>query len=272
MPDLDDAYQLIHGDCLDILPSLAKRSVDCIIADPPYGTTACAWDSVIPFEPMWAAIKHVLRPRGAVVLFGGQPFTSALVMSNPGWFKQELVWDKVAPVGFLNARRYAMSRHENILLFCDGSPTYNPQGIVKTFVKSSSENGKTKVGGAYGRVANGLYYQEEGNFPTTIIRHMRNTYSQLHPTQKPVPLLEYLIRTYTNEGDTVLDFTMGSGTTGVAAMLTGRRFIGIELDPGYFAIAQGRIEKAAQQARGEFVSINGKVGDTDDLPLFGGGQ
>jgi len=259
-------YQLHQGDCLEVMPTLVAGSIDAIICDPPYGTTACAWDSVIPFAPMWDCIKRVIKPRGAVVLFGSQPFTSALVMSNPGWFKQEVVWDKIAPVGFLNARRYVLNRHENILLFCQGQPTYNPQDLKPAAIKSSRENGKTKTGGVYGGVKDILYINEETNFPTSILSFTRVTNGQIHSTQKPVDLLAYLVKTYTNPGETVLDFTFGSGSTGVACAETGRKFIGVELDAGYFSIAQDRIAAAYRRANGE--ARKGKATDTENLPLF----
>jgi len=266
-------YTLHNGDCLDILPTLEAGSVDAVICDPPYGTTACAWDSVIPFAPMWAGIKHVIKPKGAVALFGSQPFTSALVMSNPGWFKYEWVWDKVNVTGFLDVNRKPMKRHENLLIFSSGQTVFNPEMSGK----ATQSFGKLRTGinsiGIYAG-AFGSDFQQGQGYPHSIVRMQRptnitdNDYG-LHPTQKPVALMEYLIRTYTNEGDTVLDFTMGSGTTGVAAMHTGRNFIGVEKDPGYFAIAQERISKAAQMADGQFVTKAGKASDLDALPMFG---
>lgn len=258
-------YQLYPGNCLEVMPILPAQSVDAIICDPPYGTTSCAWDSVIPFAPMWECIRHVIKPRGAVVLFGSQPFTSALVMSNVEWFKQEIIWDKVAPVGFLNARRYVLSKHENMLLFCQGQPTYNPQDLMRSAIKSSRENGKTKKGGVYGGVKDGLYINEETNFPTSILSFPRVTNGQIHSTQKPVDLMAYLIRTYTNPGQTVLDFTFGSCSTGVACLETGRNFIGIEMDSEYFQVASRRLETIYGRLHG----LARKANDTsEDLPLF----
>ncbi len=263
-------YQLLQGDCLNILPTLRPGSVDAVICDPPYGTTACAWDSVIPFAPMWAGIKHALKPKGAVALFGSQPFTSALVMSNPGWFRYEWVWKKSRKTGFQMVQLRPMREHENILVFYDSQPTYN-QNLVRLVnpIPSWRKNGKggsllSEVKTAYGRM------QEWTGFKSTIIPLACEHNADAHPTQKPVALMEYLIRTYTNEGDTVLDFTMGSGTTGVAAMHTGRNFIGIEMDAGYFAIAQERIRRAAQMADGQFVTKAGRVGDVEGLPMFAG--
>jgi site-specific DNA-methyltransferase (adenine-specific) len=239
-------YTLYRGDCLDILPTLEAGSVDAVITDPPYGTTACKWDSVIPFEAMWAGIKHVIKERAAVVLFGSQPFTSALVMSNVDMFRQEIIWDKVLPVGFLDSNRRMMRRHENIILFSvSGYTTFNAQKTSghKTYIKT-----KRKQYEGYSAFKTEDGTNTDGTrFPTSIkkvsVAGCRS--KTVHPTQKPVALMEYLIRTYTNEGDTVLDFTMGSGSTGVAALRTGRKFIGIELDPDYFDIAVNRIANAS---------------------------
>lgn len=272
-------YRLYQGDCLDILPTLGAGSVDAVVTDPPYGTTACAWDSVIPFAPMWTGIKHVLKPRGAAVLFGSQPFTSALVMSNVEWFKYDLVWEKSIATGFLNANRMPLRGHESILVFSENAVgTFNPQKLSLDFPSFKKNNTRTRGTDNYGdfglNVSTGSL--DGSRYPRSIFyirsepEFFNSTSSGLtvHPTQKPVALMEYLIRTYTNEGDTVLDFTMGSGTTGVAALLTGRKFIGVELDAEYFAIAQERIEKAAQVAAGEFVDKRGKGGDLVGLPMF----
>lgn len=210
------------------------------------GTTACKWDSVIPFEPMWAGIKHVLKPKGAVVLFGSQPFTSALVMSNVDWFRQEIIWDKVLPVGFLDANRRMMRRHENIVVFSEvGYTTFNPQ---KTHGHGKYKKTKRSQYQGYSAFKTEDGINTDGSrFPASIkqISTAGQRANIVHPTQKPVALMEYLIKTYTNPGDTVMDFTMGSGTTGVACMKTGRNFIGIELDADYFQIAETRIKNAA---------------------------
>jgi len=268
-------YTLFQGDCLDILLTLRPGSVDAVICDPPYGTTACAWDSVIPFAPMWAGIKHVLKPRGAVALFGSQPFTSALVMSNPGWFKWADVWNKTQATGHLNAYIMPMRQHEDILIFASGRVAFNPQFTDKPQKDIRPFSGRAETA-SYGKFnpAAARTVCESVSFPRSIIRFANANIGEagFHPTQKPVALMEYLIRTYTNEGDTVLDFTMGSGTTGVAAMHTGRKFVGIEMDAGYFAIAKERIAKAAQMAAGQFVTKAGRVGDLDALPLFTGAE
>jgi site-specific DNA-methyltransferase (adenine-specific) len=251
-------------------------SVDAIIADLPYGTTACAWDTVIPFGPLWEAFRHVMKPKAAAVLFGSQPFTSALVMSNPGWFKYTIVWKKSLAANFFNAKNKPLCLHEDVCVFSDGTTangserrmTYNPQGLVKTDrvwtrpSKYPSEHGFVRKSHLLKRVI------EFSGYPGSVLEYSNGNNENKHPTQKPVALLEYLVKTYTNPGDTVLDCTMGSGTTGVACMHAGRNFIGIELDPGYFAIAQARIAKAATMAAGEFVPLSDKGATFDDLPMF----
>lgn len=251
-------YTLHHGDCLDILPTLPPSSVDAVIADPPYGTTACKWDSVIPFDAMWRELKRIVKSRGAIVLFGSQPFTSALVMSNPKWFRYEWVWQKNKPTGSLNVIRQPMRSHENILVFSSNSSIYNPQKIRRTPEEyRACMRTNTTV---YGQ-QNGIYGEhprsairvrppvEEQWFkhPHTVLVFSRDEKrdGSNHPTQKPLALMEYLVKTYTNEGDTVLDFTFGSGTTGEACINTGRDFIGIERDKGYYDIASKRLSDAA---------------------------
>ena len=232
---------MLHlGDCLDVMRGIPDGSVDMVCTDPPYGTTACKWDSVIPFEPMWAQLKRITKPNGAIVLMASQPFTSALVMSNVGMFRYDLKWIKTQATGFYNANRMPLRAHEDILVFYRSLPSYNPQ-------KTDGEPYVQKRGSASN------VYQGKDLSVTVNETGMRHPLSwqvfqrdadKTHPTQKPVALMEYLIRTYTNEGETVLDFTMGSGTTGVACANTGRRFIGIELDAGYYAIAERRIQEA----------------------------
>ena len=237
-----DDYSLYQGDCLDVMASLREGSIDLCLTDPPYGTTACKWDSVIPFEPMWGCIKRVVKPNAAVVLFGSQPFTSALVMSNPKMFKYTWVWDKKLPSGFQIAKFRPMMRHEDVSVFSVTTPKYRP---IKTPQKKRLSGGFKKSSES-SPLANvdGEYREHKDKYPQSIIEFYKRDGKSLHPTQKPVALLEYLIKTYTDEGDTVLDFTMGSGSTGVAALNTGRKFIGIELDPGYFDIAVKRIQQA----------------------------
>ena len=238
------SYQLYNGDCLDVMATLPDKSVDAIITDPPYGTTACKWDSVIPFEPMWEQLKRIIKPRGAIVLFGSQPFTSALVMSNPKMFKYTWVWDKVKPNGMAYARHQPMRVTEDIMIFCNDTAIYNPQKIDRNKPRTYRNYSHSDVnGGTLGKMDRNLV--TDFFYPKNLLSVSNaNQRERLHPTQKPQLLMEYLVKTYTNEGDTVLDFTMGSGTTGAACGNTGRRFVGIERDAGYFAIASQRIEAA----------------------------
>jgi site-specific DNA-methyltransferase (adenine-specific) len=255
---IEPSYQsenvtLYQGDCLTVLPTLDGQ-VDAIITDLPYGTTACAWDNVIPFEPMWVQVKRLLKPRGVFVTTASQPFTSKLVMSNLGWFKYEWIWDKHSPTGFLNSQKAPLKQHENICIFSENGHNYNPQKEhkeYKAFRRKTDHVIKSDPNGIYGDINLTMRGRTEYRYPKSIIKIKWgggwSARIREHPTQKPVALYEYLIRTYTNEGDTVLDFCMGSGTTGVAAVQLGRRFIGIEIDPTYFAIAAKRIKQAQQQ-------------------------
>lgn len=245
--------KLLHGDCLELLPTLADGSVDLVLTDPPYGTTACAWDAVIPFEPMWREVRRVLKPRRAAVFTASQPFTSALVMSNVNGFAHEWVWNKRFGANFVQAKRQPLKDHENVLVFgMDGKqPTYFPQMVERDapIKKGGNKQSKaipirqTETSKAFG--SSEKEYSEKHPTSATSLSFSSREGRGFHPTQKPVALMEYLIHTYTNEGETVLDFTMGSGTTGVACVNTGRNFIGIERDPEYFAIAQKRIAEAA---------------------------
>ena len=242
---IDQNIKLLLGDCLERMKEIPDGSVDMVLADPPYGTTACKWDTVIDLPLMWKQLKRVIKPNGAIVMTASQPFTSALVMSNPKMFKYCWVWEKQKVSGFYNARRMPLKSVEDVCVFGTGSLLYKPQGTKPCNVKSSRKN---KAGnGVYGKVSGDEYIQKEGNFPRSVLRIDHVTHGQIHPTQKPVALMEYLIRTYTHEGETVLDFTMGSGTTGVAAKNLGRKFIGIELDQGYFDIAQQRIQETTDK-------------------------
>lgn len=230
---------IYHGDCLDTMPTLPDGSVDMVMCDPPYGTTACKWDSIIPLEPMWEQLKRLIKPNGAIVMTASQPFTSVLVMSNIKMWRYELVWDKQRGSDFLNANRKPLNSHENAQVFYKKLPTYNKQPwYAKPYKKT--KNGS--LSDCYGDRGTALSESKDGKrHPLSIISIPRDG-TRLHPTQKPVALMEYLIKTYTNEGETVLDFTMGSGTTGVACRNLGRDFIGIEKDAEYFEIAKQRIE------------------------------
>jgi site-specific DNA-methyltransferase (adenine-specific) len=225
-----------------MLPTLPDGLADAIITDLPYGTTACSWDEVIPFEPMWAQVKRLLKPRGAFVTTASQPFTSKLVMSNAGWFRYAWVWNKRLAGNFLLAKYQPLKIHEDVCVFSANGHTYAPQmekGLMRRKGGGKSNLWQLSLTTA----TNDDYY------PKSIIDSPNTNRDIVHPTQKPVALYEYLIRTYTNEGDTVLDFTCGSGTTGVACMNTGRYFIGVELREDYADIARARIAKAAEQAR-----------------------
>lgn len=225
-----------------------------VLADPPYGTTACKWDSVLPFTPMWAGIKHAAKKNAAIVMTASQPFTSALVMSNPKMFRHEWVWQKNYGSNFLNAKREPMKEHEHVVVFSDGGWTYSPvlqpraasmiKNIGKRMVHTRTHAADTTTRRGIGEINRILAPLRMPSSIQPFKVPRKKSEKTAHPTQKPVGLMEYLIRTYTNPGDTVLDFTMGSGTTGVACANTGRKFIGIELDPGYFDIAKRRIETA----------------------------
>jgi DNA modification methylase len=229
---------LMKGDCLERMKEIPSGSVDMILTDPPYGTTACKWDSVIPLEPMWEQLKRIIKPNGAIVMTASQPFTTTLIASNMKMFKYCWVWEKNRPTNFPNAKRRPLTSHEDIVVFIDGNLRYNPQkttGHKKTNSARGCSEGVVYRGKNVRDYAGG----DTTRFPKTVIRF--DCERGFHPTQKPVALMEYLIKTYTNEGETVLDFTMGSGTTGVAALNLSRNFIGIEMDDKYFEIAKERI-------------------------------
>lgn len=238
-------YKLYQGDCLEVMDMLIEQGikVDAIITDPPYGTTACKWDSVIPFDAMWGGLKQLRKDDSYILLFGSEPFSSMLRVSNIKEFKYDWIWDKVRPSGFQIAKYVPMKRHEIVSVFSNGRPNWNPQKEVrdkpvKGRVSSKSESSPLKY-------SDGITREYTEKNPQSIIVFTKGSDGKyVHPTQKPVALLEYLIKTYTNEGDTVLDFTMGSGSTGVACVNTNRKFIGIELDEIYFNISKERIEKA----------------------------
>ena len=250
--------QLLKGDCLNLMRTIPDKSIDMILTDPPYGTTACNWDSVIPFAPMWEQLNRIIKDNGAILLFSAQPFTTDLICSNRKNFRYEIIWQKTQAVGFLNANKMPLRAHENILVFYKKLPTYNP---IKTSV-NRNDIGRVKqcnvMRSQQYRTMNRTTWVETGTrYPTDVIKFSnwngtlfgKNVSHVKHATAKPVDLLEYLIKTYTLENETVLDFTMGSGSTGVACVNTNRDFIGIELDDKYFSIAKDRIEAAQKEVQ-----------------------
>ena len=238
-------YSLLFGDCLERMKEIPDGSIDLILTDPPYGTVKCSWDSVIPFEPMWKQLKRIIKPNGAVVLFGAEPFSSLLRCSNIKDFKYDWVWEKSKATGFLNSKRQPLRAHEIISVFYSKPPTYTPQmteGVAynKGVRKEQTQN---DVYGSFDRVevkSDGL------RFPRSV-QYFKTAESEgsFHKTQKPVPLLEYLIKTYTQEGETVLDFTFGSCSTGVACLNTNRKFLGVEMNDKYFDIGVKRMQESA---------------------------
>lgn len=246
--DIDKIYNI---DCLEGMKQIADNSVDCIICDLPYGTTKNAWDSIIPLNELWAEYKRIIKSKGAIVLFGQQPFTSMLVASNYQWFKYEWIWEKSVATGFLNSKFAPLKKHENILVFSEGAAChvkdpsyampYQPQfrqgKPYSQKAKSTSKNYDYKAYKPFETVNDGNHY-----YPVDILEFAQDT-DKLHPTQKPVELLRYLVRTYSNEGDLILDNCVGSGTTAVAAIKEKRHFIGMELNKEYYDIACKRIKK-----------------------------
>ena len=242
--------QLIHGDCLEKMKGIPDKSIDMILCDLPYGTTACKWDVVIPFEPLWEQYKRIIKDNGAIVLFGSEPFSSYLRMSNIKWYKYDWVWVKEQGTGNLNANKMPLKKHENILVFYKKLPIYNPQMVKGDAYEIKRNKNTNEIFGKTG-TQDGYVTKNKGErYPTSILNFNRELRNRLHPTQKPVALLEYLIKTYTLEGETVLDNTMGSGSTGVACINTKRNFIGIEKDDKYFEIAKKRIEEHLTTASG----------------------
>lgn len=238
--------QLIQGDCLKKMKDIPSGSVDMILCDLPYGVTARnRWDCVIPWEPLWSEYERIAKENAAIVLTAVQPFSSACVLSNPSIFKYEWVWSKTHSTGFLNAKKMPLRSHEQILVFYRKQPTYNPQKTNGHPRKVSTAAHKLNCVNTTNYGKHGLTtYDSTERYPKTVLVFASDKQkSALHPTQKPVALMEYLIRTYTNEGDTVLDNCMGSGTTGVACLRTNRNFIGIEQDQNYFQISSDRLRK-----------------------------
>lgn len=247
MDYLAENVWLMQGDCLERLKELADGSIDFVLCDPPYGTTACKWDSIIPLEAMWKELKRVTKPNSAIVMTAAQPFTSKLIASNYGMFKYCWYWNKVLPRGHLNATKQPLRVIEEVVVFYDRPCTYNPQKttghkrkVAHTKYEKSGDGSQV-----YGKEVRDTFYDSTERYPNGLIEiSTANQRGKVHPTQKPVELMEYMIRTYTDIGQTVLDFTMGSGTTGVACKNIERKFIGIELDKSYFEIAKTRITES----------------------------
>jgi len=250
--------KLLQGDCLERMKEIEDGSVDMVLTDPPYGTTACKWDSIIPLEPMWEQLKRVIKPNGAIVMSASQPFTTTLISSNMKMFKYCWVWHKTRPSNFPLAKKQPMKYHEDVVVFGEKCPQYFPQMVKGDKVRKKGKND------GYRGFNRGLerpeYLDKEYKdfYPSSIQTFKHHNGGLVHPTQKPVALMEYLIKTYTNEGETVLDFAMGSGTTGVACANLNRGFAGIEMDMNYFNTAQTRIEEAIKSnAKGEVLDERG---------------
>jgi site-specific DNA-methyltransferase (adenine-specific) len=251
MTDTNQASEVLQGDCLELMKDIPDGSVDMILADLPYGTTACKWDTIIPFEPLWEQYKRIIKPNGAIVLTASQPFTSALVMSNPKMFKYCWYWEKEKGTGFQNSRHMPLRLYEEVLVFYSKKPLYTPprEKLDKPYYRSFGDANTKSLSNrmtSQGYVGKTVYY--EYKTPTNRLRYARdNANNGVHPTQKPVALFEYLIKTYTNEGDLVLDNVAGSGTTGVAAMNTNRNFILMEQEPEYVEIIKQRLKDNAKE-------------------------
>lgn len=230
--------KLYNDDCLKILPTLSDHSVDMILADLPFGTTKNQWDHIIPMDQLWEQYKRLLKVGGVVALFGDEPFSSKLRLSNPKWYRYDWYWTKNNATGFLNANRMPLKRVETISIFYPKLPLYNPQKEIGYKPYTSMTGSKTKSYGKFKRIKT---VNDGSRYPTNVLTFNKVS-KTIHPTQKPVDLLEYLIKTYTNEGMTVLDNTMGSGSTGVACKNLNRNFIGIEKDPDYFKLAKERLD------------------------------
>lgn len=263
------SYQIWNDDALERMAALGDGSIDAVIVDPPYGTTRAKWDEVIPFGPMWEQLERITKPGAAIVIFGTQPFTSALIMSRVEWFKYSWTWDKVRGIGHLVVKFRPMQRTEDVNVFGRGRITYNPQVVAreKPYKITRLAGKETELMGGrdvphYERITTFRY-------PTTVLRYSRSPTKTRHPTEKPVALLDYLVRTHSNRGDVVLDFAMGTGTTGEAAVAAGRRFIGVEKDRDYYNMAAQRLERISAAMEGRAVSIQDERG-VEDLPLFSG--
>lgn len=251
--------KMMQGDCLELMKDIPDGSVDMILCDLPYGTTSSKWDKRLPFDKLWIQYSRIIKPNRAIVLFAGEPFASELRMSNVAMYKYDWVWVKNCAAGFVNAKLKPMNRHEMICVFSEGKTAnrnpnnmiYHPQELIP-YNKPAGNRSKKGKDNTYWRPSTDgkTYIQKYTNYPTTVL-HFKKPSKAVHPTQKPVDLLEYLIKTYTNEGETVLDNCMGSGSTGVACVNMNRNFIGIELDENYFHIAESRINQAIADKGGD---------------------
>ena len=237
---LKDNVQLFKGDCLDIMSNIQEGSIDLIVVDPPYEKTQNRWDEIIPLEPMWARIKKVLKPKGVTVFTAAQPYTSMLVMSNPRWFRYDMVWQKTIGSGQLNINRQPLRVHESILVFYENFGIYNEQMTEGTAYKINRKVSKFKS--SYGKQRDHVSINTGQRRAKSVIKIKNPRKKGSHDTEKPVSLIEYLIKTYSNEGDTVLDFAMGRGTTGIACLNTNRKFIGIEIDKYWYEEAVKRLK------------------------------
>lgn len=252
--------ELLNGDCLELMKNIPDKSIDMVLCDPPYGTTACKWDIPLPLKQLWEQYDRITKKNAAILLFSAQPFTTDLICSNRKNFRYEIIWQKTQAVGFLNANKMPLRAHENILVFYKKLPTYNP---IKTSVNRNDigrvkvKQGGVKCSQLYRTTNRPIWVETGSRYPTDVIKFSNwngtlfgNNVSHVkHPTAKPVDLLEYLIKSYSNPGDTILDNCMGSGSTGVACVNTNRDFIGIELDDKYFSIAKDRIEAAQKEVQ-----------------------
>lgn len=240
-----DINNIYHGDCLELMNGIEDKSIDMILCDLPYGTTACSWDTIIPFEPLWKQYERIIKDNGAIVLFGSQPFTSQLISSNLKLFKYEIIWEKDSVTSPFLAKRQIMKRHENILVFYKEQCTFHPQMIKRKEKNKRKNNRKNYPTASKGSavIKGDNIGNEEYTYPSSVQKFNRCKERGLHPTQKPIGLCEWLIKTYTNEGDLVLDNCIGSGTTAISAINTNRNFIGIELQDEYYKLAKDRIDK-----------------------------
>lgn len=235
--------ELFNNDCFEVFGQIKSQSVDAIICDLPYGTTHCAWDSALPLDKLWDAYKRIIKPTGAIVLFGTEPFSSMLRVSNLSWFKYDWIWDKVRGTGFLNAKKQPMRNHEIISVFYQKQCTYNPV-MTEGHERKTALKRKNLQSEIYNLTYEDNFYDSTDRYPRSIQVFSTDIQKEaLHPTQKPLELLKYLVLTYTNPGETVLDNCMGSGTTGVACKILDRHFIGIEKEPHYFEVARRRIDE-----------------------------